>query len=174
MVILAQIFGILAIITFAISPQQKTKHGLLIYQFFSAMFYAIQYFLLGAYSAVATNILGAAKNLVFSKYAKKNKKIPLYFLILYILILIVAGILTYKNIFSIFPIILSILYSYGTWQDNLKVYRIIAVFGGVCWTIYNFTVGAYVGAMGNIFQLISAVVALWRFDISKSKKKTYN
>ena len=31
------------------------------------------------------------------------------------------------NIFSIIPILLSILYIYGSWQDNLKIYRIVCM-----------------------------------------------
>lgn len=168
-IVVAQIVGILAIIVFSLSPQQKTKVRVLIFQLTSSILYALQYLFLGAYSAVATNTIGAAKNWIFYKYANKNKEIPIILLIIYIIIIIIviSGILTYTNIFSIFPIFLSILYAYGTWQSNLKIYRAISVFGALCWIIYNFSVAAYVSAIGNIIQLISAIVAVIRLDLMK-------
>lgn len=168
--IIAQVVGILAIITFALSPHQKKKKKILTVQLISSVLYALQYLLLGAFSAVATNIIGAVKNWVFYLYAKKDKEIPIAILCIYIIILLISGIFTYTNIFSIFPIILSILYAYGVWQSNLKVFRIISVFGAVCWIIYNFAVGAYVSAIGNIVQLISAIIAVVRIDIIKKEK----
>lgn len=166
-IVVAQIVGILAIIVFSLSPQQKTKVRVLIFQLTSSILYALQYLFLGAYSAVATNTIGAAKNWIFYKYANKNKENPIILLIIYIIIIVISGILTYTNIFSIFPIFLSILYAYGTWQSNLKIYRAISVFGALCWIIYNFSVAAYVSAIGNIIQLISAIVAVIRLDLMK-------
>lgn len=169
--IIAQITGILAIIAFAISPQQKTKNKVLIFQLLSNILYALQYLILGAFSAVATSIIGAVNNLVFYGYAKKDKEIPIVLLYIYIIIILIAGILTYDNIFSIFPILLSILYTYGVWQSNLKIYRMIAVVGALAWIIYNWAVGAYANAIGNGFQCVSAIIAVIRLDIIKNHEK---
>lgn len=169
--ILAQVIGILAIVVFALSPQQKTKKRALIFQLFSSILYALQYLFLGAFSAMATNLIGAIKNYVFYTYTRKDKNIPISILCIYIIIILISGILTFNNILSIFPILLSILYAYGSWHNNLKVYRIIAVVGAICWIIYNFSVGAYVSTIGNIFQLVSAIIAVIRIDIRKNIKK---
>lgn len=169
--IIAQIIGISAIITFAISPQQETKKKVLIFQLFSSILYALQYLILGALSAVATSIIGAVNNWVFYMYAKKNKEIPIAILYIYSIIILISGILTFNNIFSVFPIILSILYTYGVWQSNLKIYRIIAIVGALAWIIYNWTVGAYANAIGNGFQCVSAIIAVIRLDIMKNNQK---
>lgn len=163
----AQIVGILAIIVFAISPHQKTKKKVLIFQLISNMLYALQYLLLGAFSAVATNIVGGIKNLIFYFYTKAEKEIPNKFLYVYIIIIVIFGIFTFNGIISVIPILVSILYAYAVWQDSLKVYRIITIIGSIAWIIYNFIVGAYVGVAGNVFQLISAIIAFIRIDILK-------
>lgn len=168
--ILAQIIGSLAIITFAISPQQKTKKKVLIFQLCSSILYALQYLILGAFSAVATNVIGTIKNWIFYRYTKQDKEIPITILYIYVIILLLFGVLTFQNIFSVFPILLSVLYAYGVWQSNLKKYRIISAIGAMLWIIYNFSVGAYVGAIGNVFQLASAVIAVVRLDIRQSDK----
>lgn len=167
--IIAQIIGVLAILTFAISPHQKTKKRVLVWETISNIFYALQYLFLGAFSAAATNFIGIIKNLIFYQYTNKDKKIPLPLLILYITIIIIAGIFTFNNILSIIPIVLSILVAYGVWQNNLKVYRFIYLISTICWLIYNFIVGAYVGVIGNFIQLFSAIMAIIRIDIKKNK-----
>lgn len=169
--ILAQIVGILAIVVFAISPHQKTKKKVLFLNIVASLLYALQYFLLGAFSAVATNVIGAVKNIVFHEYEKNEKDIPIMALLIYIAILVISGVLTYTNILSVFPVLLSSLSAYGVWQKNLKVYRNIVVISSVAWLIYNFVVGAYVGAIGNAFQIGSAIIAIIRLDVIKNKKE---
>lgn len=167
--ILAQIVGIVAILFFALSPQQKTKGKVLIFQAISSILYAMQYVLLGAFSAVATNLIGLAKNLVFYRYAKDNKDIPVMALGIYSGFIIVFGFFTYTNLISVIPVVLSLVYAYGIWQTNLRIYRGIAVIGAIVWIIYNLAVGAYVSALGNAFQFVSAVIAVCRLDIRKGE-----
>lgn len=167
--IIAQVLGVLATIAFAISPQQKSKKAVLIFQFISNVLYSLQYIILGAFSAVATCWISIVNNIVFYKYAQKDKEIPNGILSLFVAIVIIAGILTYNNIFSIIPILLSILYIYGSWQDNLKIYRIVCIIGSIGWFVYNWVVGAYASTLGNGFQCISSIIAMIRLDIIKKE-----
>lgn len=169
MFITAQIMGIIANILFAISPQQKSKNKVIFFQMLSSIAFSIQYLLLGAYSGIAATILSMVITLIFWMYSKQNKKIPFYWLGLYITANIIAGIFTYTDIFSVFPIIISISYIYGIWQENLRVNRIIIFFGSIGWIIYNFIVGAYASSIGNAVSLFSATIAIWRLDIRKNK-----
>lgn len=169
--ILAQIIGILAIIAFAISPQQKNKKGVLIFQLLSSVLYALQYLLLNAFSAVVTNIVGAIKCYVFYLYEKKGKKIPKYIFLIFMVLVLIFGIFSFTNIYSIIPIFVSVTMLYSTWQSNLKIYRIIMVITTALWLVYNCIVGAYVGAIGNTFQLISGITAIVRLDIMKKSDK---
>ena len=170
MFIIAQIAGILANISFAISPQQKNKTKVLLFQTLSSMLFVIQYFCLGAYSGIAASLISMVNNLIFWKYAKEEKKIPFYWLALYIIVSIIAGIFTYTNIFSIFPIIISILFTYGIWQENLRVNRVIVFGGSVGWVIYNLAIGAYASSIGNAISTVSAFIVIWRLDICKIQK----
>lgn len=169
--IMAQILGILAILVFSLSPQQKTKNKILIFQLFSSILYCLQYFILGAFSAVVINIIGAIKESIFYLYTKKDKDIPVKILLIYTIIIIISGIITFTDIFSIFPAFLAILATYGTWQKSLKKYRILVVISIILWTVYNFVVGAYVNVIGNAFQLVSAVIAIIRLDVMKKKEE---
>ena len=171
MVILAQIVAIFAIITFALIPHQKTKPKVLIWKLMSNVFYVIQYLLLGALSAAGTNFIDCLQAVIFYSYAKKNTKVPIFWWILYVIVIIIIGFFTYTNIFSVIPIILCIIVAFGVWQDNLRTNRIIAILIPLGFIIYNISVSAYIGACGNIFQFVLAVIAVYRFKDFKFLNK---
>lgn len=121
MKIVAQILGLLAIISYAISPHAKTKRRVLVFHLISSILYALQYFLLNAFSAVITNTVGAAKCYIFYLYEKKEKEIPKSLFWIFMLIILALGIFTYNNIYSLIPILASVLSLYSVWQDNLVI-----------------------------------------------------
>lgn len=167
--ILSQILGILAIITFAIAPHQKNKKGVLIFQTIANILYALQYTLLYAFSAVIANGIDGIKNFIFYFYEKNEKKIPLKILWIYIIVIVILGVITFNGAYTMIPIIVSLLYAYAVWQDNLTIYRIITIIGSIGWIIYNCIVGAYVSILGNSFQLLSAIIAIIRLDLRRNK-----
>lgn len=171
MFIIAQIFAIFAILVYSMGPHQKNKKRLLICNLTSNVLYLVQYLLLGAFTAVGINCIDFIRSLIFYRYAKNEKEIPISWWIGYVIILITIGIFTYTNIFSILPIALGIMFAYGIWQNNLKVYRIIMVINVLGWLIYNISVQAYVGTFGNILHLVSTIVAMYRFKDFKFQKK---
>lgn len=69
----------------------------------------------------------------------------------------------------LFQLIVSLLYAYAVWQDNLTIYRMITIIGSIGWIIYNCIVGAYVSILGNSFQLLSAIIAIIRLDLRRNK-----
>lgn len=172
--IVAQIIGFFAILSFAISPQQKKKSRVLLFQLIASILYATQYFILGAYTAVATNIADMIKTIVFLNYSKDNKKIPIYYFIIYSIIIIALGIFTINSLISSIPVIAALLFAYATWQSNMKVYRGINTLVIIMYAIYNLYFGAYVSCIGSIIQLVSAVIAIVRLDIINKNKEVCN
>lgn len=168
--VIAQVIGLLAIISYAISPHAKTKKRVLVFHLISSILYALQYFLLNAFSAVIANSVGAVKCYAFYLYEKKEKEIPKSLFWIFMLIILVLGAFTYNNIYSLIPIFSSVLSLYAVWQDNLKVFRVIVIISSISWIMYNIIVGAYIGVIGNMFQLTSAIIAIIRFDILKKEK----
>ena len=87
--LIAQIIGLIAIIVLLISFKKNNKEHLLKYQIISSLLYAIQYFFLKAYSGGFINLICALRNYIFNHY--KEKKIPLFWLIMILLLLITIG-----------------------------------------------------------------------------------
>ena len=145
---------------------------MLILQLINSLANIVQYFFLGAFSAMLTNLITGINTYILSKYAKDNKKVPLHFFIIYSAIIIIAGIFTYKGLISLFPIVLSIVTAYITWQDNLKIYRAVNICIALLWIVYNLSVGAYTIIIVNMIHLTSAIIAVYRLDIKKQNNAT--
>ena len=92
-------------------------------------------------------------------------------IILYIVMLgyIIIGIITYKGIISLFPVIIGILYSMLLWQNNVKKIRIGTSVMILSWLIYNISVSAYMAALVEVVLLISSIGAIIKIDILKKQ-----
>ncbi len=166
---IAQIFGIMAIACIVISLQFKKKTKMMFMQMIANVFYAIQYFVLHAYTAVATSLVTVLRCILFNKYDKSRKKIPKRLSLLLIVIVLIIGIFSFDGYLSLIPIITSISYIVGASIKNAKIYKIVFGICSFLWLYYNFKVGALVSTLGNIFEIISTIIALSRYK-KKSKK----
>lgn len=155
---LAQLFGLASLALICISYQQKKKENILFVQIFANLFYFIQYILLAAFSAASANIISIVRTILFYNYERKDRDIPLYYLIIFELIIVIVGIFTYTNIYSIIPITIALTYAYGTWQKNSRVMYSIFLLAGFFWILYNFIVGAYISIIGSVIEISASAI----------------
>ena len=160
--ILAQICGIIALILTVIAVQFKTKEKIVMCSVFANIVVAIQFFLLNAITGAVVSIINTIRCIIFYYYKKKDMKPSIIILLIFEIIAVVSGIMSWQNIWSIIPIIVTVIYTYGLWQDNIKVIRITTGLAGLGWAIYDIIVMAYVGALQETSQLVSAIIALIR------------
>jgi len=78
---------------------------------------------------------------------------------------------TWKSWVSLL-MLFDILHTYGQWQTNVKVLRILTIIGSIPIGIYNIIVGGYTGAANQFLQAISAAIALWHKHYRKPKQDT--
>ena len=160
--IFAQIIAFSAFLFFISSVQMKEKKKLVFFQLIANLLYGISYLLLNVKTAFYMNFISVLRCTIL--YFSKKKKPPIIYLFILIGLIISIGILTYDNLLSIIPIGITILYTVSTWQDNMKVIRYLFVIAGVFWIIYNYSVGAYVAIIGNVFEITSGIVSIIRFN----------
>lgn len=160
--ILAQICGGIVLILTVISVQFKTKEKIVMCSVLANLFAAIQFFLLGALTGAVVSVLNTIRCLVFYFYKKKDLKPSIVILLVFEAIAIISGAFSWQNMWSLIPIVVTVIYTYGLWQDNVKVIRIASGVVGFGWAIYDLVVMAYVGALQETSQLVSAIVALYR------------
>lgn len=165
--IIAQIIGIIALIFLAISLKNNNKKKLLKYQMFSSLSYALQYVFLGAYTGCLMNLACVFRNYIFNKY--DNKKIPLYWLIIIIAIMIILSIITYNGPISLLPTIGVILFSTSLWYGKLKYIRLAEFISSCLVIFYNIKVVAITGLIVTIVEIITVSISIYRFDIKNVK-----
>lgn len=167
---IAQIIGIAGLIFAIITFQNNSHKGILFYQIIATIFFTIHFSLIGAFTGAAMNLLGGARNAVFYHRDKKwaNSKIWLY---IFLTIYIIAGILTWKNIYSILPVTAMVVSTVGVWIKNPKLTRFIVLPTSPCWLIYNLVSSSYAGVLAEIFIFSSIIAAIIRFDFLKKGKE---
>lgn len=163
MVILAQVLASFAILFWVISILLKNKKNILLMQVIANGIYGIEYLLLGAFSAASMNFLSFLRLLVYYFYASLNMKMSKWILLVFIALVLLFGIITYDGLISLLPIIITVLYTYAFWQNNLNVARIIYIVAAIIWIYYNYEVGAYVGIIGNILEIITGLISLIKY-----------
>lgn len=163
MVILAQVLALFAILFWVISILLKNKKNILLMQVIANGIYGIEYLLLGAFSAASMNFLSFLRLLVYYFYALLNIKMPKWILFVFITLVLLFGIITYDGLISLLPIIITVLYTYAFWQNNLNVARIIYIVAAIIWIYYNYEVGAYVGIIGNALEITTGLISLIKY-----------
>ena len=168
--ILAQITGIIGLIVLTIGMQSKKKRNILLSQGIANISFIIQYFLLGAVTGSVMYAINTLRAFTFYTWDKRKDKPNIILLILFILIALGLGMRTYANVFSLFPIIDSILTTYGSWQKKTKILRIGMIISSVMLIIHDLHFGAYAGMLTYIIVLMSTIIGFIRYDILKNKR----
>ena len=125
--LLSQICVILAVLFLGSTYLIKNKKIILFLTIMMSIFYGLQYLFLNAITGVFMNIVSIIRSIWFYINAKNKKKNSIIVLIVLFIIIIILELLSFKNIFSLLPMIATMIFTYSLWQDNIKVYRWLAI-----------------------------------------------
>lgn len=171
MFILAQILSFLGMVINMVAVQLKTKKQILLTIVISNILFVISYILLGAYVGALTCGITAVEIVINTILENKGKKTPKALIIVYLLISISIGILTWGNIVDLLPIIASILFIPTLIQAKERYVRLLILGNLIAWGSYDVIVRAYSAAISDLFVITSTVTAIYRYDIKKKEKK---
>ena len=160
--ILVQSIAFVAFLFLISSYKEKRKKGILYKQFISGVFFSLHYALLGARSGFVNSIIISLRNIIFSKVRKNQKKLSKIF----IAIFIIMGIITFKEWYSIIPVMGASIYTYNMSSTKKRVLQGGLINAG-SWAIYNILAGSYVGAVAESLVFMANFKALY---INKASK----
>ncbi len=171
MKIAAQIIGLLAVATFLLSYQQKKRNHIIWLNFASRCLYILQYLLLGAFTGAILDILAAVSS-AFSgkKHADFIKKHVKWFVIIINACFLAVGLVlafinkSFLDFFALAGVLFEI---NALWLTDERAIRWVSLFAAPFWFIYNFLSGAYGSAIGNIFTILSILIAMMRYKNSE-------
>lgn len=163
--LLAQIFAFLSSSCLLISFWQKKRIKILFFQILDSAFDIIQYTLLGAYTGSLISLLGATRAYTFSKTNNK------YFLFLFLLLYIIASLITFDGVISFIPLIAALVYTIVTWNKKEKNIRLFSILVFILWFIYDILVKAYVSSITDIVLVVSNFIAFYKLDLKNKSLK---
>ena len=169
MEILAWVFGIASIIANFILYQQKERKRLLISKMIVDTLSIVHYSCLGAWSGAAICLVAVFRTFVFMHEDKKwagGKK----WLLVFLAMNIILAFFTWKNIFSIFPLIATAGAIFSFWQNNTKLTKILVYPISGCMITYDIPSGSYTGLVNETFAIVSATISL--ISMHKSRKNS--
>ena len=160
--LLIQAIGAIGYTTLAISYFKQQKKQILIMQIIAYVFFTIHYYLLSGITGAICNLIGLFALVtiyIFDKYTINNKFIVS---MIFALILLIINIITFQNIFSIFPLIASIIVIISFIEDNEDIIRGIGLIAAVCWLLYAIAYKSYIAIGFEFITLINVGIALFK------------
>jgi len=173
--IISQILTVISYMFFASTYYAKDRKKVMPLNCVGKITIMIAYFLLGAWSGVAMQIVAIVRNIAFminEKINGKSKKIDAADVIILLIVCIVSIILalnTYQGMFSLLPIIATLMYTYAVCQKNIKTYKLLGIPIEILWTIYNIYIKSILG-IALEFVMLSSCITGYVLEVKRSKK----
>lgn len=171
--VIAQATGIVAMFFNIFSYQQKNAKGIIAFQFFGALFFALNYLLLGAYIGTMLNAVGIIRAVLFLKKETFRPE-RIGFLVAFGIAYVGAYLLNFTALgkeptafnlaIEILPVIAMFATHLAYRYDSPKIIRRFCLISSVSWLIFN-VINIAIGAiLCEVFSLISIVIAMVRLD----------
>lgn len=167
----AQIVGFFVIVFALSSFQLKKRKHILLFQMIALLFSAIQLFMVGAVTGGCLDLLSFVRTWIFSNNNKKWASSQ-WWLFGFVAVMIIIGIMTWQNGWTIFSILGAVLSTVALWMKKEKHIRMVSLTVAPCWIIYNVVNGAYMGALNEVLAMTSIVIGMLRHDRKKFSQET--
>lgn len=161
-ILVVQGLGALGYALLALSYFKKEKRQILFMQIFSYLFFLVHYYLLSGITGAICNLVGLLALVViyfFEKYKIKNK---IYVVIFFIMLLLAVNIMTYQNIYSIFPTVASIIAVASFLGNSENNIRGIGIIAAICWLVYAIVYKSYVSIVFEVITFIDVIIAFFK------------
>ena len=174
MKIIAQIFGIGAMLSLFLIYQQKTRKRMLLAKLSADVFWVLHYWCLGGIAGMIPNAVGIVRELVFvNRKSRRWASIPLW-PILFIVINWAWGITTFHSAFNILPIAASTVVTVSLWIDNPRLTKLISLPVSFSFMVYDIYIGSYVGIINEIVSMTSIIIFFVKGRNQKMKKSVFS
>ena len=166
---MAQGIGVAAMMVAVTIYQTNTRKAIFLLSMIASLLWATHFFLLGAFTGSAMNLVGSVRAYTFLsvKPNKKNRWVMWSFAGL----LALATILTWHGALSLLPLTGSMFGVFGDWQRRPKMIRRLNFGSSPPWLIYNVISGSYPGVVVEILRMTSNLIGQYRFDFKPYRKK---
>ena len=177
---LSFVMSTIALILFSSSYFFNSKRNYLILQLSGSSFLSVSYLFMGSYFAMLALVIGIARGVICYTYEKRDKKVPIYYIVGLCLASIVSYIvintviLSQASVWDFLYLLASCMYAVIFAIRNLRVMRYVVLLPHASAVAYNLLIHAPISsAISYGIELGVTVVAIVRYEVIriKSKKK---
>ena len=169
--IIGQSLSFVAVIIGFISYQMKSSSSILAMEVVSALVFSAHYLLIGAYTAMALNLLAALQCFVYYLRAKRGGK-GLLIPIIFTCLVITTSILTWDGWYSVFIMAGLAVYSLFMASQNPQTIRYAIFFKAPACLTYNLIVFSLGGILYECSVLISSIISTIKYYEKKKSPQT--
>lgn len=155
---IAQVFGIGAMISLFLIYQQKSRKGILICKLSADVFWIAHYFCLGAVAGMIPNFVGVFRETVFLNRKTKRWASSPVWVAVFILLNFSLGIASFKNWYDMIPIIASSFVTVSLWIDSPNLTKSISLPVSASFLTYDVFVGSYIGILNESISSLSILL----------------
>ena len=167
--LIVQCIGAIGYATLAFSYYRKEKRQILFMQIVAYIFFVVHYYLLDGITGSICNLIGLFSLVTIYIFEKRNLKNKTLVSMIFVLLLIGVNIVTFQNIYSIFPMVASVIVILSFLKDDENTIRWIGVVVAICWLIYAIVYSSYVAIAFEVITLINIFSAIAKSLICKKK-----
>ncbi len=167
--IAAQIVGFIASVIMIVAVQSDQKKYFLSYLILCNFLFALTFVLLIQYAGATASLLSAIQSVVVYEHEKRGKNAPKWLVVILIIAILVAGLFTYTDPYSILPILCTLLFASLVLTKDMRLVRIETLIAMLLWSIYDFVSGAYTIILSDGFTIASTLIAMIRYGDFKKK-----
>jgi len=195
--IFSQVFTLFSYVAIAISYMVKKRQHVLMLSVINVIFFAVAMMLLQAWSALGAVGVALIRNIAFlindsirvkkyadsGKIAPNEKRITKFDTIVFVFVILatiaITLILNFTSdymsdldwIFSFLPALATIAYTISVYQNNIKIYRILAIPTSLLWLIYLIYVASPVGILLESVLLGVALTSIGFYSMFEREQK---
>lgn len=156
---IGQGLSVVAVITGFISYQMKTAKGILFFQIITALIFSAHYFLIGAMTAMALNLVAAIKCVCY--YIRNSRQsnglfVPFFFTVL----VLVTSVLTWDGWYSAFIMTGLSVHAISLSLSKPQTIRKLTLIKSPLCLVYNTCVLSVGGIIFEMSSLISAIIGI--------------
>lgn len=168
--IIAQVLGFIGTIIMVIGMQQKTYKNIVISKISNEFLAALHYLLLGGYTGMVINLAACFTNGIYY-FRIKSGKSTLVFQIVFGILFVALGLLSWHGYISLFVILAKLLSSVALGIKHPRTIRVLNLISNPCWLVYNIYMGSVAGMVTDSLVTLSVLTAIIRLDILPNFKK---
>ena len=169
--IVAQVIGFIALAILIIVFQKNNRKTMLRLMMVAAFLFSVHFFMLGAMTGAAMNLLNVFRSYIFANREDKSWAKHDWWLYVFLLLVVVLGIFSWDGYYSALALFALAVQTFAFWSKNTNVIRLISLIVPPCWFTYNLIVGSIPGMVTEVMILTSLLVGIYRFDIKKQPAK---